>query len=136
MDNTACSCIWVDPGDLVEMISSTSPTARKEHECGECRGVIKPGEDYERVFYRFEKEVSVHKTCEVCVEIREHFFCKGYCYGMIYENLNEHIWNLCGKIGSECLLGLSPRARDVLFDLIESYWAETDEDEECEEYTG
>lgn len=62
-------------------------TARKEHACCECKGIIKPNEKYEYVFMISEGEPYVAKTCLPCKELRDVFFCDGFYYESLWTEL-------------------------------------------------
>jgi len=65
--------------------------------------------------------------CEDCLSVRDNFFCDGFNYTEIYEALREHIFAIDGKVASSCFEGLTARARDKVFDLIEERWSYLDE---------
>jgi hypothetical protein len=61
-----CYCDY-DPADFyVKCIR----TARKQHRCEECSGLILPGDKYEYVSGKWEGCLSTFKTCEQCVDLR------------------------------------------------------------------
>jgi hypothetical protein len=82
----------VDDGSSPEFFHQENPTARKSHECDECRRVIQPGEEYERVCGKWDGEVDTFKTCAHCVEARRWLVkhCNGFLYHGVYEDLREH----------------------------------------------
>ena len=47
------------------------PTARKDHKCSECFGVIRKGETYHRISGVWEGTPETFKRCRVCHEIIE-----------------------------------------------------------------
>lgn len=51
--------------------TETTPTARKQHMCGECYGVIEPGQKYQLVTGCWEGSMDSCKTCPPCVEARK-----------------------------------------------------------------
>lgn len=53
--------------------------ARKEHVCCACKGTIKPGDLYARVFVLYEGDVSTYKRCGRCETIHSHLvtMCRG-----------------------------------------------------------
>ncbi len=46
-------------------------SARKQHRCSECRGIIQPGEKYERVFLVYDGYADTYKTCLHCKSARD-----------------------------------------------------------------
>ena len=71
-----------------EFITVTTPTARKEHRCCECRGPIKPGEKYENAAGKWDGEFQTFKTCLTCETIRDEYCC-GVPYGALWEAMRE-----------------------------------------------
>ncbi len=51
--------------------SATHVTARKKHQCCECRGIIAPTDVYERVAGTWDGNFSTFKTCQHCEASRE-----------------------------------------------------------------
>jgi len=47
------------------------PTARKEHKCCECQGVIRAGEKYHKHHGIWEGEPETYKVCEDCESLRQ-----------------------------------------------------------------
>ena len=82
-----CSCDWDD--GPAEFFEESNPIARKQHKCVECREMIQPGERYERVKGRWEGEYSSHATCIPCQRIRDTYCPRGYCFGMLAEQIEE-----------------------------------------------
>ncbi len=50
--------------------TETTPTARKQHKCGECYGIIQLGQKYQLVSGSWEGDMCSFKTCMPCVEAR------------------------------------------------------------------
>lgn len=122
MSEQPCSCIYVDDSYSPEFINERTPVARIEHKCGECDRIIKPGEKYESATGCWDGEVSTHKTCTDCLSVRKSFFCNGWQYGVLWEMLADHINDMRGEIASDCILPLTPDAREGVFELIERAW--------------
>jgi hypothetical protein len=114
-----CSCVSVDMDGCVDLISKTKPTARKGHKCHECYRAISPGEQYEVQKYRYEGKFEAHKTCSECVDIRNMFFCEGYRYGSIREDLVDDLNDADCELSESCIAELSPKARDIICEIIE-----------------
>ena len=119
-----CSCINIDIDDgesemdVVEKIL----VARKEYTCCECGMIILPGDKYEHARGKWNGSFQTFKTCATCKSIRSAFFCNGWSYGRILEDLHDHINDTDGNISSECLSDMPKPARDEVCDMIEEYW--------------
>lgn len=120
-----CSCVYVPLGDseIAWFHNLTNPVARIKHTCSECGGAINPGDRYERSVGNWGGDFSTFKTCSVCAEIRNAFFCEGYFYGMVWEDLSLHLHELDGAV-PDCVADLSPSARDKVCAEIEKIWKE------------
>ena len=119
---TDCSCIYVDSDNAPDFYRDRMLIARKEHTCGECGRTIEPGETYETFSGKWNFTFSTHKTCIECLSIRNAFFCESWIFGKIHEDLWEHIMDLAGQISAECILSLSPRAKEKVLDMIDRLW--------------
>jgi hypothetical protein len=128
-----CGCIYVDASDSQASFHRESVVkARKTHRCTECGRDIPAGEEYEYVFGVWDGDPSTYKTCRDCLSLRSSFFCDGWFYTRVLGDLGEHIGNMEGRIGEECIVPLTPRAQDMVFAAIEEIWHEMDLDEEVE----
>ena len=105
-----------------ETISCTIPTARKDHRCGECGRTIKPGEEYEIYKGKYEGKIYTEKTCLDCVSLRNAFFQGSYVYGEVRETIVDQICELQGQVDSKCILPLTDKAREFVFEQIEGEW--------------
>ena len=115
-----CSCVSIDNEDgCVDLITKTRPTARKVHKCYECHRSILPDEKYELQNYIFEGDFEMHKTCAECVEIRDMFFCEGYRYGNLHEDLIDSMADDDCELSESCIAALSPKARDIMCETLE-----------------
>lgn len=56
--------------DMPEVFTRTRPTARKEHRCYECTGMIQKGEKYVRNQGLWSGEWDTFKVCTDCEETR------------------------------------------------------------------
>ena len=81
-----CYCDYDSP----EFYHSEQRIARKRHRCSECSGYIQPSETYEHVWGKWEGDVSVHKTCSRCVELRRFVADETDCPCIVHGNLIEH----------------------------------------------
>ncbi len=117
-----CACVYVDVDDPPDFFLSQQVRARKQHKCAECGRSIGRGEEYERVSGKWDGRMDTFTTCLDCVSIRDQFFCDGFCYTNLLEDLGEHLFSVGGHVDSACLAVLSPRARDMVCDMIENVW--------------
>lgn len=88
--------------EIPTVCNQTTPIAKKEHKCFECRGVIEPGEKYHRTWGVWNGEVSKFKTCDDCETLR-HLMGKDRdldewpCFGGLLEDVEESDvpeWNI------------------------------------------
>ncbi len=116
-----CDCIYLEPTDyeIAECFFESSPIAKKPHKCCECGRIIEPGEKYIRESGKWTGEFSVYKTCIDCFSVREEMFCEGYLYTTLWENVCEYLRDVDYEISEKCLLTLTPRARNMILDIIE-----------------
>jgi hypothetical protein len=128
-----CSCIYIDCGDgptwyREAMVRPNTNQLR----CRECGKFFSPLEKHERVILKwdFYPESRMYRTCTDCVSIRDAFFCEGYHYTRIWEDVWEHVCNTDGYIESSCFTSLTPGARNKLCDLIEKYWEDHPEEDD------
>lgn len=115
---TTCCALTSDDGDGPSIIRTSRPVARKEHRCCECAGAIAPGQRYERTAGCWDGNWDEYVTCLLCVEIRDHFACGergGWVYTQVWEQLEESLFPDM-TAGGPCFTGLSPAARDRLFE--------------------
>lgn len=96
--------------------------ARKQHECFECGDPIEVGEKYEYVSGIWDGKPDSFKVCLACEAIRNQFFCDGYYFGHIWEDIHAHIQEMEGKISSECILKLPQKGMEKLIDAIDEYF--------------
>ena len=125
-----CATVSVDVDEYCTTLRQDIRTARKQHKCGECQNPILAGEKYEVYVGVFDGDFSQHKTCSDCISLRKSFFSDGYYYGMIREQLSEHIDECRGKISESKLSELRPGAREWVCDEIEGYWKDGEDYED------
>lgn len=90
-----CSvCLTIDDWDGSNEFSRVKIVkAAKEHRCSECDKIIARGEKYERVAGKFDGEMWSEKTCLVCAEIADAFYCEGRMYGgLLWESMEEVVF--------------------------------------------
>lgn len=83
--------------------------------CEECGGQIEPGDDFELSggYSTYDGLRHTHTTCLLCVEIRDHFACDGFIFGMLWEDLETNFFPDM-RMGGPCMAGLSPAAKSEL----------------------
>ena len=59
-----------DDGDFPEVWRTSTPRARKSHQCDECRRAIQPGETYTRDFSVYDGRADTFITCGHCYVAR------------------------------------------------------------------
>ncbi len=92
------SCICINPDDTATLLGRRQRKARKRHKCGECNHTIHPGQMYEADAIVFEGEFTIHKTCILCVRVRNSLFECGWYYGGVWEDVHEACCD-----GDECI---------------------------------
>ncbi len=115
---TAQVCCPLGGGDdaPASVLSTSVVKAAKEHCCTECRETIFKGIKYELAKGCWDGTWSTYKTCLSCVEIRNHFACEsGWLYGELWSQLEESFFPDM-KAGGPCMEGLSPAAKNRLFE--------------------
>ena len=127
-----CSCIYVDIGDdpnwFKEHMVRVNSSVRR---CRECGKFFRPLEKHEKIRIQwYDKKPEEYRTCVDCVSVREKFFCEGYFFTRIWEDIQEHISEMDGVIDSSCIVDLPKRGRDMLCDRIEQYWDDHPEEEQ------
>jgi hypothetical protein len=82
----------IDDSDYVQELDRSTPTARKEHRCNECRRTIAPGETYELFKGIWDGRFAYYKTCTHCQQAREWLYrqCNGYVFTEVRDELEEH----------------------------------------------
>ena len=122
-----CACVYVDLSDAdfgsVKQRTTEEPKAIILLTCCECKETIEIGEIFRKEKTEFlDLSVINQITCMACVSIRDTFFCDGWYYEMMFEYLKEHINEMGGEISEDCIVQLTPKARDKVCEIIEDYW--------------
>jgi hypothetical protein len=81
-------CCTVDVGGSCDIHNARVVTARKEYKCGECGAPILPGQRYEYVTMLYEGLWNKHRTCLLCMTIRDDL-CQNWYYGMVDDQIQE-----------------------------------------------
>lgn len=124
-----CACVAVDIDNYPEFFEEKTRKAVKPNKCSECRRVIEPGERYEHVAGKWDGHFETFKMCSDCLSIRKSFFCEGFSFGGMLEELGEHINYMNGEVSGDCIKPLTPRAREIVCEMIEREWERFDDDE-------
>jgi RNase P subunit RPR2 len=80
-----CYCDY----DPASVFSVKTVTARKRHQCCECRRVINPGETYRYAFGVWSGDASSLHTCSHCYEIQNFVSISIPCFCWEYGNMIE-----------------------------------------------
>ena len=130
-----CACIDISVCDYEEV--SQKITAGKSNSpfvCCECEETFPAGTERELTECTYEdREKEIYETCPDCLSVIKAFFCDGYYFNQVWEDVDYHIEEIDGQISSKCLLSLTPRARDKMFKLIQDRWDilnETDDEDD------
>ena len=86
-------CMINDSDGSVTLLHERFLTARKKHICLECSRTIQPGENYTVERFIWEDSANTHKTCRHCMVVRNWLIneCGGFVYGMLAQDVNEHV---------------------------------------------
>ena len=68
--------------------------AKKKYKCTECGKDILPGDVYESFRGKADGQWHSGRTCPVCLNIRNVLFCDGWQYEGLYEDLDNHIFEV------------------------------------------
>lgn len=87
-----------DYGELPKVCTSSTPRAKRNHRCCECRGTIQAGETYHCFTGLWDGEWSTYRTCSEC-EVLRGDLCKAMDqddwppFGNLYEEVFESRYN-------------------------------------------
>lgn len=129
----SCSCVIdIDHNSGPMFLSERIVQARKTHTCCECGCTIQRGDHYEYVSglwgSSWDGAWNNYKTCLDCVSVRQNLFCS-WIYTQMWEDLYNRISCDDDNLpSSECMMGLTKRARDKVCDLYEEIWEEDGEE--------
>jgi len=86
------NCCIIDPNDMdcrVVLFSDRVVTARKPHECSECRDSILVGRLYSRETGKLDGAFCTFRLCARCRNTRDEYFLNGWIYGELRESFRE-----------------------------------------------
>ncbi len=116
-DDSGCGCIYTDPEDRYDVARYKFIRGRKRHLCNECQCWLDKGEQHEMFSGAIDGHWVTYRTCMDCISARDAFFCNGWYWTMIWEDIRDHLeWtdiDLC------CLEKLTPVARAKVVDIID-----------------
>jgi hypothetical protein len=125
---SVCSdvCLNQDLGYYNEFFTEGVQKAKIEHNCGECKRTIDPGEQYEYARGKSDGSWFTAKTCLQCMLIRKALICGDYFYGMMWEDIREYVYPELKRVGlSECFAKIDSRvARNNLAEDFERWMKE------------
>ena len=125
-----CACIDIDDYEGAKVSTTKIVVARLAHKCYECGRQIETKEKYEYFSGLYDYRWYTVKTCLDCVSARKAFFCSGWYYENLWDSIAEHIHHCYSQIGEDIICQLTPRARDIVCDMIQDEWKYEDEDED------
>lgn len=118
-----CACVYVDVySSYPDFFEERNRKAVKQHKCSECNRTIETGEIYNYIVGKWEGYFDIFKMCDDCCSIRKSFFCEGFSFGGMIEELYNHIESLNGDISSDCIKPLTKKAREMVCEMIERQW--------------
>lgn len=125
-----CSCdVYVEGDGYPAFYNDLTHKARKNHRCCECGRDIIAGETYNYTSGLWDGKFDVYKTCADCVSIRNEFFSNGWNFTNVMSDLIEHLYEIDGDISEDCILNLTPRAKQRVADIIQKIFQEREEDD-------
>lgn len=122
-----CSCVYDDIDHGCYTLKDVNYRAKEDLFCCECSRIIQKGKDYNYSQIISEGTIKTYKTCLDCLSIRKSFFQCGWFYKILIDDLKYHIDEMCGRISSDCIVSLTPRAKDIVCDMIQESWVDDDD---------
>lgn len=98
-----------DCGDGPSTYRETRPTARKEHTCCECNGVIAAGETYRLLWGVWDGEAKTFKTCLDCLELHDWADGDTDCFCPTLGNLHTDALDFVRESGDDALIAEGER---------------------------
>ena len=90
----SCSCVYVGDYDPCEVIRDETMVSSGEFKCCECGSTIKEGETFRFYDMKVDSEspnTIEYPTCLVCENIKDVFFCDGFIFEQVWEDLKNHL---------------------------------------------
>lgn len=103
------------------VIKQKTIVSRTTHICDECRRIIEKKEQYEIFVGVHDGHFYTSKTCKDCLSLRNAFYPSGgYLFSNIRSDIEDHIkWELAGEVDEKCIIPLTDKARDFIFNILE-----------------
>lgn len=73
-------------GDAADFYDERFVTARKSHQCYECREPIEKGAQHHRVSGKWDGEIRTYRFCSHCWEIIGEFSENGKTFGVVWDS--------------------------------------------------
>lgn len=110
-----CGC---EDGEPYEFYRHSTPKARKEHGCNECKRRIRPGQRYELIVGKFDGDFTVTRVCQRCQALSDAFAEVEGCHppvGTLRDEIRECIYlnGLHREFGEAIRKRLGKEARRV-----------------------
>jgi hypothetical protein len=130
-----CTCevgsAW-DCDEGIHLIDNSKVRAVSPCKCTECKRQLDYEEKHQRdthiIQYSFGRKLIIYRVCDDCTSIGEILF-NGWYYGWMFDAIGDYLSE--GEIIPEkCLSSLTPRAREMVCDMIEEEWENEQDDEE------
>jgi hypothetical protein len=111
--------------------------ARKQHTCCECGEPILRGEWYERVTGLWDGTFGTFATCTLCREIRRAFFCGGWEYTAMWDQIQDELFPEWKRLGPwDCLAKLDTDAARAKMNDRYRWWMGDDDDSTADKGDG
>ncbi len=125
-----CACLSVDVYVYYEGVAHLTLRAVHERPCHECGQPIQRGNLYEYYLGVLPGEERPENwvTCLDCLSVRDEFFCDGWIYGFLWEEVENYVYDVGGSLEYACLEALTPKARERIVSCCDDIFREDDED--------
>ncbi len=128
MSGCADVCLSMEFDGRTDFYTEKVVTARKAHECCECRDVIPVGARYERVVGKWDGDFGTFETCLVCVEIRRTFCCGSWVLTQLWESVYDEMFPEWKRSGPwDCLAKLDTDEARAKMNAEYRTWADEDD---------